>query len=123
MPERAGSSAAVSNRGEEEENKKREIEIRTDQGDLNYDSGQRNFGERVKGFADSNDGVLTRHGMAVQVIANSLLKFVVWGRLLEPLAQVAFQILVELVSCRPKHKQQCYKHTVIGNDATTTHKG
>lgn len=40
--------------------------------------------------------------MAVQVIADGLLKFVIWRRLLEPLAQVTFQILVQLVSCGTK---------------------
>ena len=39
-------------------------------------------------------GLLTRHSMAVEVVSNGLLQFVVRGGLLEALAQIVLQVLI-----------------------------
>lgn len=55
--------------------------------------------------------LLTRHGVAIQVGPDGFLQLVVRGRLLEPQAQVALQVLVQLVSW--KEKAQVNKRGVI----------
>lgn len=44
--------------------------------------------------------VLTRHGVAVKVVSDGLLQLVVGRGLLEALAQVVLQVLVQFASCR-----------------------
>lgn len=47
--------------------------------------------------------VLTRHGVAVKVISDGLLQLVVGRGLLEALAQVVLQVLVQFASCRQRN--------------------
>lgn len=46
------------------------------------------------------EAVLTRHGVSVKVISDGLLQLVVGRGLLEALAQVVLQVLVQFASCR-----------------------
>lgn len=55
--------------------------------------------------------LLTRHGVAIQVGPDGFLQLVVRGRLLEPQAQVALQVPVELVSWN--EQVQVNKHGVF----------
>lgn len=48
--------------------------------------------------------ILTRHSMAVEVVSYGLLKLMVRGGFLKPLAQVELQVLIEFVSCGTKKK-------------------
>lgn len=47
---------------------------------------------------------LTRHSVTVEVVSDGLLQFVVRRGLLEPLAQILLEVLVQLVSCHCGHK-------------------
>lgn len=55
--------------------------------------------------------LLTRHGVAIQVGPDGFLQLVVRGRLLEAQAQVALQVLVQLVSW--KEQAQVNKRATI----------
>lgn len=50
--------------------------------------------------------LLTRHGVAVEVVSDGLLQLVVRRGLLESLAQIVLQVLIQLVSCRQPDKQE-----------------
>lgn len=47
--------------------------------------------------------VLTRHGVAVEVVSDGLLQFVVRRGFLEALAQVVLQVLVQFAPCHGGH--------------------
>lgn len=48
--------------------------------------------------------ILTRHSVAVEVVSYGLLKLMVGGGFLKPLAQVVLQVFIEFVSCGTKKK-------------------
>lgn len=60
--------------------------------------------------------LLTRHGVAVQVGPDGFLQLVVRGRLLEAQAQVALQVLVQLVSWK-QQAQVNKRHSSFGPTA------